>query len=225
MNTLDLSKLALSNKIAEHIAQQIISGELKPGEKLIEHTYAEEYGTSRAPVREAIFLLTLEGLVERIPRKGAVVKGYSETEIYDLLEIRISLETLAMKRMAEYGVDPKRIADMEHILQEMQDEKNIGNYTRLNHAFHMCIIEMSKSDVIKNLYARLEFPLLRIQSVSFANEGNIEKSVAEQAIIVDLLKSGKISEAAEILYKHNHDVIASIQKRLKKSAQSDGIRP
>jgi DNA-binding GntR family transcriptional regulator len=223
MNTLDLSKQALSNQIAEHIAQQIISGELKPGEKLIEHTYAEEYGTSRAPVREAIFLLTLEGLVERIPRKGAVVKGYSETEIYDLLEIRISLETLAMKRIAEYGVDTNLIANMEHILKEMENEKNIGNYTRLNHEFHMCIIEMSKSDVIKNFYSRLEFPLLSIQSVSFANEGNIEKSVTEHSIIVRLLKIGKVSEAAEILYKHNHDVIASIQKRLKQSWQSDGI--
>ncbi|PGT82782.1 GntR family transcriptional regulator, partial [Bacillus sp. AFS040349] len=88
---------ALSNSIAKHITDQIISGDLKPGEKLVEHIYAEEYGTSRAPVREAIYLLAIEGLVERIPRKGAVVKEYSEHEIYDLLEIRNMLEKVVSK--------------------------------------------------------------------------------------------------------------------------------
>lgn len=214
MNTLDFSKNALSNRIAEHITEQIITGELKPGEKLIENTYAEEYGTSRAPVREALFLLTLEGLVERIPRKGAVVKGYTEREIYDLLEIRTMLESMAMKRIAENGVVPEIVVQMDSILKEMKKEKGVSSYTKLNHSFHMCLIQMSNSDVIKNMYSRLELPLLTIQSISFTHEGNIEKSVAEHSIIVQLLQSGNVSEAADILNKHNHDVITSIQKRL-----------
>jgi DNA-binding GntR family transcriptional regulator len=214
VQSLDLRNNALSNRIAEHITEQIITGELKPGEKLIENTYAEEYGTSRAPVREALFLLTLEGLVERIPRKGAVVKGYTESEIYDLLEIRIMLESLAMKRIAEKGVDAEVVRQMGDLLDEMQTEKDVTHYTKLNHSFHMCLIEMSKSDVIKTIYTRLKLPLLTIQSLSFANEGNIEKSVKEHSVIVQLLEHGKVSEAADILNKHNHDVIASVQKRL-----------
>ncbi|WP_019119459.1 GntR family transcriptional regulator [Brevibacillus massiliensis] len=220
MSTLDLSKNALSNRIAEHITEQIITGELKPGEKLIENTYAEEYGTSRAPVREAIFLLSIEGLVERIPRKGAVVKGYTEAEIYDLLEIRTMLESLAMKRIEEHGVDTEVIEKMDQVLQEMKDEKAIKKYTQYNYAFHMCLIEMSKSQVIKNVYSRLELPLQRVQSLSFANEGKIEKSVSEHSIIVRMLKDGKIAEAARILEKHNSDVIESIQKSLAKAAWS-----
>lgn len=214
MSSIDLSRNALSNHIAEHITNQIITGELSPGEKLVENNYAEEYGTSRAPIREAIFLLTIEGLVERIPRKGAVVKGYTESEIYDLLEIRIMLESLAMKRIAENGLDQDRLKSMEMILEKMQVDIDIGEYTDLNHEFHMCIVDMSNSDVIKNNYQRLKMPLLRIQSLSFAKEGNIGKSIKEHQIIVNLLKDDQVEVAGKILHQHNQDVIESVRKRL-----------
>jgi DNA-binding GntR family transcriptional regulator len=216
MTSIDFSKNALSNLIAEHIAEQIMTGELKPGQKLIENDYAAEYGTSRAPVREAFYLLTIEGLVERIPRKGTVVKGYTEEEIYDLLEIRILLESLAMKRIMKHGIDSSVMAKMEHILYEMHHVREVKKYTQLNYSFHMCLIEMSKSNIIRSMYSRLAPPLLRIQSLSFANEGNIEKSLTEHVMIVDLLQKGSLSEAANVLAKHNHDVIVSIKKRLKK---------
>jgi DNA-binding GntR family transcriptional regulator len=211
----DLINNSLSNKIAERITQQIITGELKPGEKLVEYTYAQEYGTSRAPVREAFYLLTIEGLVERIPRKGAVVKEYTEAEIIDLLEIRIMLESLAMKRIQERGVDQSILTQMEEILEVMEEERDYRNYTKLNYSFHMCLIDMSKSEIVKNKYVSMELPLLKIQSMSFANEGNIEKSVKEHQIIIDLLKRDRVAEALTTLNKHNEDVIVSIQNRLK----------
>jgi DNA-binding GntR family transcriptional regulator len=216
MSTIDLKKNALSNHIAEHIIEQIVTGELKPGEKLIELSYAEEFGISKAPVREAIYLLTMEGLVEKIPRKGAVVKGYTTSEIHDLLEIRIMLESLSMKRIAECGVDSEIIKKMESLLAEMQEQKEIGVYTQLNHSFHMCLIEMSQSEVIHNVYSRLKHPLQRIQNLSFSGEGNIKKSVAEHAIIVKLLKQGNVLDASRVLKKHNQDVIESIQQWLNK---------
>ncbi|KMJ55880.1 GntR family transcriptional regulator, partial [Bacillus sp. LL01] len=134
---------SLSTQIAKRITQQIISGELQPGEKLSEYMYAEEFGTSRAPVREALYLLTIEGLVERIPRKGALVKGYTSSEICDLLEIRTMLEELSMKRIAEHGVREISLEKMKTILQKMHTEQDSKQYTQLNHDFHMCLIEMS----------------------------------------------------------------------------------
>lgn len=209
-----LNHNALSNHIAEHITEQIITGDLKPGEKIVENVYATEYGTSRAPVREAIYLLTIEGLVERIPRKGAMVKEYTENEIYDLLEVRIMLESLAMKRIKEVGVDQDLLKEMEVLYTDMAMEKNIKNYTQLNHKFHMSLIEMSNSETIKKTYSRLELPLLRVQNISFAAEGNIEKSVSEHHTLVTLLKEGHIEEAAKVLNEHNQDVITSIQRQL-----------
>ncbi|MBU8908288.1 GntR family transcriptional regulator [Desertibacillus haloalkaliphilus] len=209
-----LNNNALSKTIAEHITEQIITGELAPGDKLVENIYAEEYGTSRAPVREAIYLLTIEGLVERIPRKGAVIKEYTESEIYDLLEIRNMLEDMALKRIKRYGVDVHLLNKMKQILKEMKTVEDIHLYTQLNHSYHMLLIEMSKSKTIKDMYSRLGWPLLRIQALSFKSEGNIEKSIAEHALIIKLLLEQNMTELSSVLSKHNEDVIFSVKKKL-----------
>ncbi len=216
MNSSKINQNALSNHIAEHITEQIIKGELGPGEKLVEHIYAEEYGTSRAPVREAIYLLSIEGLVERIPRKGAVVKEYTENEIYDLLEIRNMLESMAIERIRRKGVEEEGLQQMTDLLEKMKVCTEVHQYTHLNHTFHMTLVEMSKSETIKTMYTRLGWPLLRIQSISFANLGNIEKSIREHEILVELLHDENISEATDLLARHNQDVIISIQKKLGK---------
>lgn len=214
MKTSKFTQNALSNHIAEHITQQIIKGELRPGEKLVEHIYAEEYGTSRAPVREAIYLLSIEGLVERIPRKGAVVKDYTENEIYDLLEIRNMLEEMAIERIGRNGIDHDVLEKMAGILGEMKDITEVHHYTQLNHSFHMLLVEMSKSETIKTMYSRLGWPLLRIQSLSFANQGNINKSVREHDLLIQYLKEENICKAADLLKRHNADVISSMKKKL-----------
>jgi DNA-binding GntR family transcriptional regulator len=214
MKTKKFTQNALSNHIAEHITEQIIKGELIPGDKLIEHIYAEEYGTSRAPVREAIYLLSIEGLVERIPRKGAVVKDYTENEIYDLLEIRNMLETMAIERIGRYGVDQAGLQKMAAFLEEMKAKTEVHQYTQLNHSFHITLVEMSKSETIKTMYSRLGWPLLRIQSLSFTNDGNIEKSVREHQMLIELLREENIKEAANLLKRHNEDVIPSMKKKL-----------
>ena len=214
MKTNKFTQNALSNHIAERITDQIIKGELIPGDKLIEHIYAEEYGTSRAPVREAIYLLSIEGLVERIPRKGAVVKEYTENEIYDLLEIRNMLETMAIERIDRNEIDQAYLQKMTDILEEMKDKTEVHQYTQLNHSFHMTLVEMSKSETIKTMYSRLGWPLLRIQSLSFANDGNIEKSVREHQMLIEFLREENLKEAANLLKRHNEDVISSMKKKL-----------
>ncbi|SFE81844.1 GntR family transcriptional regulator [Alteribacillus iranensis] len=206
---------SLSHLIAEKIAEQIMSGELAPGEKIIETTYAEEYGTSRAPVREALYLLTIEGLIERIPRKGAAVKGYTEAEVYDLLEIRMRLEELAMERIAAMGVDTSLLNKMDDLVTQMeQAEQDDKTYAELNREYHFCIIEMTQSEIIKNMYGRLGLPLLSLQRMSFAEEKNIVKSVREHLKINTLLRDNKVNEAKDILKDHNQSVIERVRARL-----------
>ncbi|BBU39653.1 DNA-binding GntR family transcriptional regulator [Aeribacillus composti] len=206
---------SLSHKIAEKITNQIMAGELKPGEKIIESTYAEEFGTSRAPIRESLYLLENEGLIERIPRKGAVVKGYTEDEVYDLLEMRIVLESLAMKRIKVRGVNEEILKKMEQLVQKMSEVDDEKQYANLNQEFHMLIIEMSKSEIIKEMYWRLGRPLLVLQRISFLEEEHIKKSLKEHRIILDLLKENLIDEALVLLENHNHSVIKRVENKTK----------
>ena len=89
--------LPLRDVVFNTLRQAILKGELAPGERLMEIQLAEKLGVSRTPIREAIRKLELEGLVLMIPRKGAEVAKISEKSLRDVLEVRRSLEELAIE--------------------------------------------------------------------------------------------------------------------------------
>ncbi len=89
--------LPLRDVVFKTLRQAILKGELEPGERLMEIQLAERLGVSRTPIREAIRKLELEGLVLMIPRKGAEVARISENNLRDVLEVRRTLEELAVR--------------------------------------------------------------------------------------------------------------------------------
>ena len=93
--------LPLRDVVFQTLRQAILSGQLQPGERLMEIHLAKQLGVSRTPVREAIRKLELEGLVSTIPRRGAVVAEITRTDMEDVLEVRHALEDLAVRRASE----------------------------------------------------------------------------------------------------------------------------
>ena len=89
--------LPLRDVVFNTLRQGILTGELKPGERLMEIHLADRLGVSRTPIREAIRMLELEGLVTMIPRRGAEVSRISRQDIRDVLEVRLVLDSLATK--------------------------------------------------------------------------------------------------------------------------------
>ena len=92
--------LPLRDVVFQTLRQAILRGELAPGERLMEIHLAQRLGVSRTPVREAIRKLELEGLVLMIPRKGAVVAEITISDLEDVLEVRMTLEELAVNMPA-----------------------------------------------------------------------------------------------------------------------------
>ena len=103
--------LPLRDVVFNTLRQAILKGELEPGERLMEIQLAERLGVSRTPIREAIRKLELEGLVLMIPRKGAEVARISEKNLRDVLEVRRSLEELAIE-LACQRMDDEQIQQL-----------------------------------------------------------------------------------------------------------------
>lgn len=97
--------LPLRDVVFNTLRQAILRGELKPGERLMEIALANRLGVSRTPIREAIRMLELEGLVIMIPRKGAQVAQITEQDLNDVLEVRLGLEELAVRFACERITD------------------------------------------------------------------------------------------------------------------------
>ena len=96
--------LPLRDVVFNTLRTSILTGELKPGERLMEIHLADKLGVSRTPIREAIRKLELEGLVTMIPRRGAEVAQITEKNLRDVLEVRRALDALAAAcKRAEEG--------------------------------------------------------------------------------------------------------------------------
>lgn len=205
---------ALSIMVANQLLQQVLNSELEPGDQVVESIYAEQFQISRSPVREAIYLLAMEGIIERVPRKGAFIKGYTLDEMKDLLDIRNSLELLAVERLVQPSEEKELLEEMEKVVQQMMEVESFTEYVHLNYKFHYLILKLSKSNVLVDMYSKISLPLLRIQVIHFSSDKTIEKSVEEHKQIYSCLLKDDIVQLKSILRKHTEDVIFSVKSKL-----------
>ena len=137
----------IREKVYEYLREGILNGEIKAGERLIESTIADDIGTSRTPVREALHTLEREGLVESLHRIGYLVRPISESEVSELCEIRLALEALAL-RWALHK-DPVGLAkSMRENLSRCEQQVARGNlkaFVELDAQFHALISRIADS--------------------------------------------------------------------------------
>lgn len=122
--------------------QQILSGALRPGDRLVELRIAAELNTSQAPVREAVRELEAIGLVETRHNKGARVRVISDAEIREIYEVRAELEAYAAERVALAGIDLRSRLDAE--IAEMRKAAEAADsllFADHNMRFHRIILE------------------------------------------------------------------------------------
>lgn len=202
----------LANSIAQQLFEQILLGELKPNEKIVETTYAEKFNLSRSPVREAFYLLGTEGIIDRIPRKGAYVREYSEVEIQDLLDVRNQMEYMAAEKIENPSSNEKLLEKMKTITEQMAVCEDIIEYTHLNFAFHSILIEFSGSTIIRDVYDKISLRLMRIQAIHFELSESLAKSISEHQELYEALKVGDMELFKQLLRAHTGGVIINLRK-------------
>lgn len=147
--------MSQSLKTILSLRELILSGELKPGERLSELAIVDRLGVSRTPVRMALVRLEEEGLLEAIPSGGYAVRHFSEADIFDAIETRGTLEGLAARLAAERGPSPGQIAEIKSCLRKLDalvqgehTDETLTTYVELNERFHQLLINMSGSRVV-----------------------------------------------------------------------------
>lgn len=141
----------------------ILSGALSPGERLSELTMVERLGVSRTPVRAALQKLSEEGLLEPIVSGGYAVKGFSERDVYDSIELRGALEGLAARFAAERGVGLMSLSEIKDCLDRLDDVVGRENFTsddfeeyvKLNERFHTLLIGLADSRTLAREIERI----------------------------------------------------------------------
>lgn len=135
------------------LRELLLNGEIKAGERLSEVWAVDRLGVSRTPVRAALLRLEEEGLLEARATGGYIVKGFTEQEVFDAIEIRGALEGLAARLAAERGGIPAGLAQMQDLIGRIDeivrrpelDPEHFAAFIGLNADFHTALLEASGS--------------------------------------------------------------------------------
>lgn len=150
------------------LRQLILSGELPPGERLVEVALVAKLGVSRTPIRAALVKLEEEGLLEALSNGGYIVRSFTEHDIKDAIEVRGALEGTAVRLIAERGLTHMGAHALKNCLREIdelideteqrQDDlrsEDFDRYFELNAQFHDMLVSLSESFVIRRMLDRI----------------------------------------------------------------------
>jgi DNA-binding GntR family transcriptional regulator len=196
--------LTLRERILETIRDAIISGALKPGEKVAEPELAERFGISRTPIREAFRQLESEGYLTVIPRKGAVVVSFSQRDVEEFYAIKSILEGYAARRACDKLSD-REIVKLETInekLRSLADEGDIRHFFKVHNDFHDLFIKAADNDKLYDLITNLVGKFQRLRVASLSLPGRMRVSVEEHEKIISAFRS-RDAEKAEKLVRKN----------------------
>ena len=194
----------IRQKVYHHIREEILKGAIAPKDRLIEAKIAEEIGTSRTPVREALHNLELEKLVISIPRVGYVVRGMDMEEVEQLCEIRGAIEGLAI----EWAVRKQREKLIQSLKRNITNQKkyitkgNLNGYVELDAQFHDIIARLAGSERLLELTQTLRRHMLRYRIQCIYMTETAERSMQGHERIVDAIERGDSVEIAAAVKMH-----------------------
>lgn len=209
--------LPLRDVVFNTLRQAILTGELKPGERLMEIHLADKLGVSRTPIREAIRKLELEGLVIMIPRRGAEVAQITEKNLKDVLEVRRALDALC----AELACD--RITNEEknklkaacHTFEEATKTRDAKVIAQADVALHDIIVEATGNERLIQLIHNLSEQMYRYRFEYIKDERQHENLVQEHRIIYESIINNDKETAAKAAKLHIDNQEASILHQLR----------
>lgn len=181
----------------------ILRGDLKPGERLMEIKLAERLGVSRTPIREAIRMLQLEGLVVNVPRKGAHVARIAAKDLKDVLEVRGGLENLAV-RLACKRITPEQLKNLRSAAEAFRDHigGNLIELAEIDEEFHTQIYRATANQHLVQMLRNIKDQVYRYR-VEYLKDRKSRESLASEHIgLCEALGAGDTERALQIMNRH-----------------------
>jgi DNA-binding GntR family transcriptional regulator len=195
------------------LRQSILSGDVAPGQRLVEEELAGTIGVTRQSLRAALLDLTAEGLVERIPNRGARVRVVSTDEAVAITECRMALEALCAAKAAELVTDDEA-AELRQLADNLQGavaDANPLRYSELNRELHRRVVAISGQQVAAGLLERLHGQLVRHQFQLALRPGRPEVSLSEHLAILRAVAGRQPDDAAQAVRVHLASVITALR--------------
>ncbi|MDQ0199428.1 GntR family transcriptional regulator [Neobacillus ginsengisoli] len=205
MEKMPAKKGFLKDHAYEMIKKLLMNGDLSPGEFLSEGFLSEQLGMSRTPIRSALQRLEYEGIVRIHPKQGIYICDVSVQQVNEVYEIRMVLETFAIRKLSD-SINQHQVKELKEILNQQNEQiKNQDLYLSLKYdtAFHLKIMEFIGNKQMLEMFKSIE------EKLSFYGKKVLSKKVdrlketyEEHLLILTELEKGN-TEAA-VLHMEEH---------------------
>ena len=196
------------------LRQAIVTGDMAPGQRLVEEELAGAFEVTRASLRQALIDLTADGLVERIPNRGARVRVITREEAVAITECRMVLEGLCAAKAAERvsAEQARRLSRLSDELRAAVSDGEPVRYSELNRQLHRLVIDISGQETAAGLIARLNGQLVRHQFRLSLRPGRPQQSLPEHLAIIAAIVAKDPVRAEEAARDHLRSVIRALSQ-------------
>jgi DNA-binding GntR family transcriptional regulator len=189
-----ISAPSLVDLVARELRALVVSGEVQPGERLVEERLTERFGVSRPPLREALRILEQEGLVQRLPRRGAIVTPLAADDVREIYSLRWALERLALE-LALPLEDAARLEPLREAVEAMRSAGDRQALLESNWRFHLALVSLPGHRRLLAAYESLlaQLRLCMAMNLRFREQvtGDPADSVRRHERLLELIAAGE----------------------------------
>ncbi|UFN50561.1 GntR family transcriptional regulator [Roseomonas sp. OT10] len=218
---------SLHDMLVGGIREMIVSGELRPGGKVPEAQLCERFDVSRTPLREALKVLAAEGMIQLLPRRGAVVAQVTPEEIEELFPIMAVLEGLAGEMLCRHA-DAARIAALRAVHDRMMGEYARGDepaYLRSNREFHDLLFVAAGNATLHAFYQQILTRIRAFRFIARKSPDNWRQAAEEHERIMEAIEARDGAKLSRLLRRHVNGVTVKIaQDALRQAVDGTAAR-
>jgi len=199
---------SLVDLAATGLRDRILSGDLRPGEKIVEEDLCARLGISRGPLREALRLLTQQGLVEHLPRRGSRVVEWSSDDVLQLFELRSVLERHAVESALPLADPPTALEPVRAALSVMRAAKGGLERDDAHRTFHAAVVGLAANRqldfALEPILLKLQVPMARNLREEARRRQSVREGIARHEELLQALESNDPDLVVKALHEHGH---------------------
>lgn len=200
---------SMATLAADALRAMILSGDMRPGERIIENQLTEQLGVSRPPLREALIMLVHEGLVVQHPRRGAVVTPLTQHDVYEIVTLREELEELAISLGIPVNNDEllrpcRRALDYLIAAAEAGDEAAVTGHA---FAFHLAVIGLAGNRRLTETYRSLALQMQLCMAMNRGATKDVETlagNAERHRVLMEVIEAGDRDAVRRAFHRHGH---------------------
>ncbi len=206
------SLISLEKLAYDSIKKAILSYQLLPGEALVESELARQLGISKTPVRDALSRLENEGLVVKLPYKGAFVAELTQQDLHEIFALRAALEGFAAGQAA-LRCTPEDLDTLSRIIarhQQAVDDQDFPGIEQCNRGFHQRIVTCAGNQRLAGILNNLDDHLHRYRTLANYQQGRMHKSSREHERVFEALAARDAAAAEGLMRNHMLSVLEDL---------------